>query len=183
VYAGSLAHADEVTSLLEAFAAVAKGIPEARLEVLGDDPNGDALTRFPALANALGIGARVAFRGAVSRETVAERIADAAALALPRPKTPWAEAGLSTKLAEYLATGRPVVVTAIGDIPLYLEDRVSALLVEPGDPDAFAAALRGALVDPIAAERIGRQGRDAAERHFSVAVHGPRVARFFESLL
>lgn len=182
VYAGNLAHPEEITSLLEAFAAVAQQEPDARLQVLGDDPNSNALVRFPALAADLGVAHRVEFTGSVDRATAARLVAQAGVLALPRPATPWAEAGLSTKLAEYLATARPVVVTAVGDIPLYLEDRVHAFLVPPHDPGAFGVALRDALRDPVRAEAVGEQGRDAAARQFEVSLHGPRIARFFESL-
>lgn len=182
VYAGNLAHPEEITSLLHAFAAVARDDAGALLEVIGDDPSSNALVRYPALAAQLGIGDRVEFCGAVDRETVAQRVGSAGVLALPRPATPWAEAGLSTKLAEYLATARPVVVTAVGDIPLYLEDRVSAYLVSPGDAAAFIAALREARADPTRAAAVGKRGRDAAARHFEIAVHGPRLVAFLESL-
>lgn len=182
LYAGNLAHADEVTALLEAFAAVARGNAAARLEVLGDDPGTDAIERFRARADALGAGAQVVFRGAVDRAAAADAIARAAVLALPRPRTPWSEAGLSAKLADYLATERPVVVTGIGDIPLYLEHGVSAFVVAPGDGDAFAAALGDALAAPARADTIGRRGREVALRAFDVRVHGPRLAAFFESL-
>jgi glycosyltransferase involved in cell wall biosynthesis len=182
VYAGNLAHADEVRALLEAFAEVARRDPAARLEVLGDDPGTDAIERFRAAAAALGTAERVEFAGAVERARAAHAIATAGVLALPRPKTPWSEAGLSAKLADYLATGRPVVVTAIGDIPLYLEDRVAAFVVPPGDGAAFAQALAEALADPARAEAIGTRGREVARAHFSTRVLGPRLVAFFESL-
>ena len=182
VYAGNLAHADEVTALLEAFADVARTDAGVRLQVLGDDPGTDAIARFRGLAERLGAGAQVEFTGAVDRATANAAIATAAALALPRPKTPWSEAGLSAKLADYLATGRPVVVTGIGDIPLYLTHGESAYLVPPGDRAAFATALRDALADPVRADAIGRRGREVALAAFDVRVHGPRLVAFFESL-
>jgi glycosyltransferase involved in cell wall biosynthesis len=182
LYAGSLAHADEVTALLEAFAEVARDDAAARLEILGDDPGTDAVERLRAKAAQLGAGAQVDFLGAVERAAAADAIGRAAVLALPRPRTPWSEAGLSAKLVDYLATERPVVVTGIGDIPLYLEHGVSAFVVAPGDRGAFAAALRDALADPARADTIGRRGREVALREFDVRVHGPRLAAFFESL-
>jgi glycosyltransferase involved in cell wall biosynthesis len=182
VYAGNLAHADEVRALLESFADVARRDPAARLLVLGDDPGTDALERFRALAAALGAGERVTFAGAVDRATAAHAIATAAVLALPRPNTPWSEAGLSAKLADYLATGRPVVVTGIGDVSLHLEDGVAAFVVPPGDRAAFASALAAALADPARADAVGRRGRDVARERFDVRVLGPRLVAFFESL-
>jgi glycosyltransferase involved in cell wall biosynthesis len=182
VYAGNLAHADEVRILLESFAILARANADARLQILGDDPGTDAVARFRALAEQLAAGARVELSGALVRTAAARAIASAAVLALPRPRTPWSEAGLSAKLADYLATGRPVVTTGIGDIPLYLTHGESAFVVAPGDPDAFAAALAAALADPAHADAIGRRGREVALAAFDVRVHGPRLVAFFESL-
>jgi glycosyltransferase involved in cell wall biosynthesis len=182
VYAGALGHGEEIVTLLDAFARVAKARPEARLLILGDDPGTDALERFRALATQLGLEGSAELPGAVDRATAARAIAGAAALALPRPRADWSEAGLSAKLADYLATGRPVVATAIGDIPLYLEDGVSAFLAPPDDAAAFAEALDAALADPARADAIGRRGREVALREFDARVHGPRLVAFFESL-
>lgn len=182
VYAGNLAHVDEVTALLESFAMVARANAAARLEVLGDDPGTDAIARFRAMADRLGVGAQVEFAGAVDRERAAHAIATAAVLALPRPKTPWSEAGLSAKLADYLATGRPVVVTGIGDVPQHLEHGASAFVVPPGDRAAFAAAIAAALADPARAKEIGERGREVARAAFGTRVLGPRIVAFFESL-
>jgi glycosyltransferase involved in cell wall biosynthesis len=182
VYAGTLSHAAEIETLLAAFARVAPRHPKLRLLILGDDPGSDALARYRARAAALGLGERVELPGAVDRATAARAIAGAAALALPRPRTDWSEAGLSAKLADYLATGRPVVATAVGDVPQYLESGVSAFLAAPDDPDAFAGALDAALSDPARSDTVGRRGREVALASFDTRVHGPRLVAFFESL-
>jgi glycosyltransferase involved in cell wall biosynthesis len=182
LYAGNLSHAEELTTLLHAFAAIAEDFPDACLQVLGDDPDADTRGRLRAAAGALDIASRIELPGAVDRAGVARALGAAAVLVLPRPRTDWSEAGLSAKLAEYLASGRPVVVTAIGDVPLYLEDRVSAFVVAPGDPAAFAAGLREALGDPQRARAVGARGREVALAAFDTAVQGPRMRRFFEAL-
>lgn len=182
VYAGNLAHSGELAALLEAFALAARAVPRATLQILGDDPGTDAIERLRMRAEQHGVADRVALPGAVDRATAARAIASAAVVALPRPKTPWAEAGLSAKLAEYLATGRPVVVTAIGDVPMYLEHGVSAWVVPAGDAAAFASALAEALGDRARADAIGARGREVALRDFDTRVHGPRLVAFFASL-
>ena len=55
-------------------------------------------------------------------------LCNAKLLALARPDSIQAQGGFPTKLGEYLATGRPVVVTKVGEIPDYLEDGVNAFL-------------------------------------------------------
>ncbi len=182
VYAGNLEHRDEVNALLDAFVPLSRADATARLDVLGGSLDPSVLERFRARAAALGVGDRVDFAGQVDRARAARTIATAHVLALPRPKTPWAEAGLSAKLADYLATARPVVVTGIGDVPLYLEDGVSAFVVPPGDVHAFATGLAAAFADPARADAIGRAGRAAALAHFDVRAHGCRLVEFFERL-
>ena len=84
-------------------------------------------------------------------------------------------------MAEYLASGTPVVVTAVGDLPLYLRDGIDAYMVAPGDTEAFAARLRDALSDPRAAQ-VGLQGRATAAEKFDPAVHGARIIEFIAAL-
>ena len=50
---------------------------------------------------------------------------------MARPDSRQARGGFPTKLGEYLATGKPVCVTKVGEITVYLEDNVSAFLAEP----------------------------------------------------
>lgn len=67
-----------------------------------------------------------------------QMLKNAEALVLDRPNSLQAQYGFPTKLGEYLLTGNPVVVTKVGDIPLYLKDGVSALLSEDRNPKEFA---------------------------------------------
>lgn len=66
-----------------------------------------------------------------------------------------------TKLGLYAAAGRPVVSCAIGEIPHYLHDQETALLVPPGDEQLWAEAVATALQDEdlsaLLAERMQTQ--------------------------
>src|SRR5882672_581080 len=74
--------------------------------------------------------------------------------------------GSPTKLFEYMAAGRPIVASAVGQIADVLQDERSALLVPPDDPDALAAAIVRLVDDPCLRIRLGAAARQAAvERH------------------
>jgi len=179
-FAGSLDHR-EVNDLIAAFAAVVAAFPEVRLEVIGEAKRAASLTALRAQVDELGLSGRVDFPGALPREQLFERLCAARVLALPRPAGAFSQAGLPTKVAEYLASGVPTVLTAVGDLPLYLRDGVDTYLVAPGDPALFAARLREALADPHA-DAVGRQGRRTAAEKFDPAEHGGRILAFIHSL-
>jgi glycosyltransferase involved in cell wall biosynthesis len=69
-------------------------------------------------------------------------------------------------LLEAQAAGLPVVAGAVGGVPEIVADGRTGRLVPPGDPDAFAAALRPLLADPALRRRLGAAAaRRAAQQH------------------
>lgn len=71
-----------------------------------------------------------------------------------------------SKLAEYLMSGRPVIASSVGEIPRYLEDGVSGLLIPPASTTALAHAMQTCLANPTTSDRIGLAGREVALHHF-----------------
>jgi len=76
--------------------------------------------------------------------------------------------GMPVCLMEAAACGVPAVATAVGGVPELVEDGVTGLLTEPGDPEAVASALAGLLADQRLTSRLGKAARQRAEDHFSV---------------
>ena len=83
----------------------------------------------------------------------------------------------------------PVVASAVGGILEVVEDGDTGLLVEPGRPEALAAAIRLLLEDPERSRVMGRAGRRRVEAQFSWAsvaartreVYGDAAADFARS--
>jgi glycosyltransferase involved in cell wall biosynthesis len=183
VYMGNLDHAGEVSSLIETFALIAAEHPEWHLQVIGstsDQVLFEALKRQVAQLN---LSARVEFTGAVRRDDLPRYLGAADVLVLLRSAGIFSEAGFPTKLGEYLTTGKPVVVTSTGDIPLYLEDGVSAFLVPPDDVRAFANKLRYVLSHPAEAAQVGWHGREVAKRYFDRNQNCLRILEFIRGLV
>jgi glycosyltransferase involved in cell wall biosynthesis len=182
VYVGTLGHPGEVPSLIQAFSMVASKHPEWDLQIIGDEPGTDILIRLRKMAQDLSLSERVQFTGTVSREELPAYLGEAGVLALLRSSGTFSKAGFPTKLAEYLATGMPVVVTSVGDIPLYLKDRVSAYLVPPDNPEAFAQKLDEVLSNYDLALQVGQRGREVAVQEFDYRSNGRRIVEFIEAL-
>jgi len=141
----------------------------ARSEV---DP--DALRR---LAKELGIGDCVGFTGFVDAPASAMRALDVVVHASTQPEP------FGLVIAEAMACGRAVVVSAAGGAGEIVRDGDDALAVPPGDVDALAAGLRRLAEDAELRARLGAAGRKRAERDFDRARLARQVAPLYRSLL
>jgi glycogen(starch) synthase len=134
VFCGRLDRTKGVALLLRAFARLWTTVPAARLRIVGTGPDRDGLER---LAEGLGLGEAVTFRGWVRPPEVAREIADAWALVAP---SLWAEP-LGLVALEAIVRGIPVVASASGGLGEIVEHGVSGLLFPNGDVEALAQRL------------------------------------------
>ena len=156
-------------TLLQAFAEVSNRRSDAQLLLLG---SGRSEAQLRALAERLGISAAVRFEG--EQGDVAPWLARMDLYAQPS-----IAAGMSNSILEAMATGLPVVATAVGGTPDVVLDGQTGLLVKPGDPAGLADALLTLLADRSLANRLGRAGRARVETHFGEE----RMIRQMEALL
>lgn len=181
-FTGAMAnHKDGVDVLIQAFDKISKNHPEYHLYLAGpwhyDVAGQDELIRNLKLEE------RIHRLGVLKRDAIPAFVCNASLLVISRPDSHQAQGGFPTKLGDYLATGNPVCVTKVGEIPDYLEDNVSAFMAEPGDVDSFADAMERALKDKDNAKRVGADGRKVAEKHFSSVVQSKRLADFLQENL
>ena len=66
---------------------------------------------------------------------------------------------------EAAACGTPVVASAVGGLTTLVEDQVTGLLVDGGDPGAFARAVARVLQSPALADRLATGAVAAARRY------------------
>jgi glycosyltransferase involved in cell wall biosynthesis len=72
---------------------------------------------------------------------------------------------------EAMASGRPVVTTAVGGVPELLTDGIEGLLVAPTDVPGLAHALRWLLANPSRVAAMGEKGvQRARQRHATPVV-------------
>lgn len=131
----------------------------ATLDVVGDGPDAPKLR---ALATELGIADRVRWLGVLDQTTLAERYARSAALVIPS-----VDEGLGLVAVEAALCETPVIANRSGGLVDVVEDGVTGLLVQPGDPRALAEAIDKVIQTPQASERFGREGRRRALERFA----------------
>jgi glycosyltransferase involved in cell wall biosynthesis len=118
----------------------------------------------------------------MDRENLPDMLGNAIMLVLARPESKQAEGGFPTKLGEYLATGKPVVVTGVGEIGDYLHDGENAYIAKPGDPRHFAEKMESVLNDYENALRIGARGQKLALTTFNYIFQGKELAAWLQNI-
>lgn len=179
-YCGGISnHKDGADVLIKAFAKVAQQINELKLYIVGKFVQPEEEAYDKQLAESLGIKDRVVFTGPIPSTEIPQLLKNADCLVLARPESKQAKYGFPTKLGEYLLTGNPVVVTEMGEIPLYLRDRVDAYLPKPGDIEGIATSIIEALTSPKA-NQIGMSGCKVAKENFNSEIETKKVTTFFD---
>jgi glycosyltransferase involved in cell wall biosynthesis len=159
--------------LLEAWPAVTREFPNARLLVVGDGSLRGVLERR---AQELGVAASVIFAGFRSDMP---RVLDAIdILALPSLYE-----GMPLTAIEASAMARPVVATCVDGTPEVIRNGRTGHLVPPRDANALTRALLGLLRDPEGAQRMGRAGRDYVLNRFDLDTQVQATARVYRSMM
>lgn len=171
---------DGVNILIKAFHRIVKDYPKLRLYLIGGW-NYDTPSHLD-LIKELRLEDRIKWVGEYPRDTIPSIICNAKLLALPRPDSRQAQGGFPTKLGEYLATGRPVCATSVGEITTYLEDEKSIYFAEPGSVTSFANSLNKALKNYDQAHIVGEQGKKAAELYFNKNTQSETLYNFLKQL-
>jgi glycosyltransferase involved in cell wall biosynthesis len=181
LYAGAFGEQDEMEGLVDSLGLLKERGARFGAVLLGDNHREpERVARIRRQVEQLGLKDHVDMPGFVKRVEVRERVERANILINIRREGLWAESGLSTKLSEYLASGRVVVAASVGDVGHYLKDGESAILLKPGvQPSKIADALAKAMSSPETRRRIGRGGLEVAKRHFDL----PVAARKLDALL
>jgi glycosyltransferase involved in cell wall biosynthesis len=152
VFVGRLVSEKGLGTLLDAWARAFRDRPGvARLRLVGGGPLHGELR---AQAEHLGIASQVELLGPSDRVEQHLAVADAGLL------TSRVE-GLSNTLLEFMATGLPVIATRVSGSEDFVVSGRNGWLVDVGDVDALAAALRDAASLPP--ERLAQLGRNARE--------------------
>ena len=171
---------DGVDELIKAFAIVAQRISDVKLYIIGKTPSKKQKFGNMELVKSLSLKDKVVFTGIVKAVDMPQLLKNAEVLALDRPDNLQATYGFPTKLGEYLLTKNPVIITAVGDIPEFLKDGVSALIAKPSDAEDFSSKLIWALTHKDEAARIGREGCSVAMEHFNSFTEAQKIIKIFK---
>jgi glycosyltransferase involved in cell wall biosynthesis len=125
--------------------------------LIGEGPERSTLE---SLAQKLGINGHVIFTGHLNDMPTLYASLDICVL-------PSLKEGMPMTILEAMAAGKPVVCTAVGEIPNVVNTGMEGILIRPGSVAELSNALAQLLGDADLRERMGKMGREKVHRYFS----------------
>ncbi len=159
-----------LSQLVSAFAAVVAADGAARLLIVGDGPERQALE---AQVARLGLQACVRFAGTRTDMARIYPLVDCVVL-------PSLSEGMPLVVLEAMACEIPVIASAVGDVPRLLAHTQHGCLLPPGDEATLRAALLAAAAQPA---RRDAQGAAFVRAHHSGAAMAGRYLDLYRNLL
>jgi colanic acid/amylovoran biosynthesis glycosyltransferase len=146
--------------LLEAFATIARNVPEAELLFVGDGPQAEDLS---SRSQSLRIGDKVTFAGRLGEQETLEQIAASDILVLPSFME-----GLPIVLMEAMAVGTAVIASRVAGIPELVDDNKSGLLFTPSKWDELAACMQRLLKDDELRKSLAQNAKATVTAEFDI---------------
>ena len=165
VFVGSLKKWHGVQNAILALKSLIGNYPRLKLLVVGD---GRELKNLKSLAKREALEEQVIFAGKVRYDQVPYYI-NAGTLCLAPFNTQRNDlTGLSPlKIFEYMACGKPIVTTMVGGLERIIDEHQCGCVVEPDNLEALVEGIDKLLCNPELCEKLGRNGRRAAEEFYA----------------
>lgn len=178
VYVGGVAAHRGLDTAVAAMPAILEKRPDARLTVVGD---GNTLDELKAQAAQLKLGDAVEFTGWISKNEAMGYIERATVALVPHHRSPHTDATVPHKLFQYMALGRPVLVSDCAPLKRIVEETGAGEVFVSGDAaDLAAKALL--LAEEARASACGAAGRAAVLDRYNLEAEAPVLVALYDSL-
>ncbi|MBP7040903.1 MAG: glycosyltransferase family 4 protein [Anaerolineaceae bacterium] len=157
LFVGSLIERKGPLYLLQAMRLVHQSLPEANLVLVGE---GDERARLEQFIAENAMADYVCLAGTQSQSAVSSLMRESRLFVLPS-----IEEGQGVVLMEALASGTPCVGSRVGGIPDVVTEDVGRL-VEPGDVNGLAEAIRAYLTDTELWQKASAAGRQRVLEYY-----------------
>jgi len=163
-YGGSFGSKDGLKFLLEATKALVNNNINIKLVLTGKGNKTDFESFFNTVEK-LKLKKHIDYKGFVSTKEYLKLLSHSDICCITRINSPFANAGFPFKLGEFLASGKPVIATNIGEISSYLNN-TNAILIEPENSESLVDSLIKLLNSSELRKELGQAGQETAYKYF-----------------
>ena len=170
-YIGTSAAKDGLDVVLRGFALALRSDPTLKLRLIGPKP---IHFDYDKLIHQLDLYENVELTGSKSYEEVPSLLLDCDTYIMNRDDSDFSKYGYPTKLGEYFACKRPVLMSNGVGFSLDYTDKVEAIKYEVENPSSLADAIAWRYDNNEESQMIAKNGYDYALTHFASEVVGAK---------
>lgn len=136
------------------------------------------LNETKSLVKSYALENNIVIKNKIPRQELDSIFATAIGLLIPLdPNSLQDKARFSQKIAEYVATKRPIITSNVGEIPFYFKNQDSAIIA-PYNDDGYCSAMRFLLDNKEKANLIGENGFNVGKEFFDYRACGKKLNDF-----
>lgn len=170
-----LVYKNGIDILIKAVAELKAKNYKLKVIIVGSGPEDQNLKK---LAKNLGLSNEVIFLGHIEPDKIPEYLYQADVFVRPSRSE-----GLGNSFLEAMAAGLPVIGTAVGGIPDFLEDEVTGLFCKAEDHNDLAEKIKLLLSDSNLSNKLSQNGWQLVEANYSWDVITLKIRDVFNNLL
>lgn len=183
-HAGTLSEQkDGILGMIEAFGLAHEklSIP-LRLLITGNISSSPHSSEIKALIDRYSLDGQVVFLGYLDEDEKQRYLQGAAFTIINKYPTVQNKYCFSTKLGEYLAAGKVVIITSVGEARNWLTDQFDSYIIAPQDNDLLASTIVKVLEDEDKRMQIGKNARQTCKNSFDFHAYGEVLKELLISL-
>jgi glycosyltransferase involved in cell wall biosynthesis len=179
IYTSSLAYNDLLQFCLEALSKIKDR--KFTLTITGNYPI-SVKEKWLETAKNYGLDGKIVFCGFLSTTDLHRLQQNSTALLIPLLNNERHCARFPQKVLGYMAMGKPVITTHIGEIAEYFIDEETAIMDKTVTPDGFSKKIASILENPKLAYKIGQKGSTFVKETFSEEYWGIKLNIFLNRI-
>lgn len=174
---------DGILGMIEAFGIACQKINfPVKFISTGRIENSPYSKEITVLIDKYGLHESLIFTGYLSDIELKDYLSRASLTIINKYRTQQNRYCFSTKIGEYLAASKPVIITRVGEAMNWLTDKENAYIIEPEDTDALANAIVHVFQNREEARQIGIAGQKVCQHHFDYHNWSTPLINFFQEL-
>lgn len=174
---------DGILGIIEAFGkAVNKLSSPLHLISTGNIEKSPHAKEIMKLIEQYSLHGKIKFTGYLSNDELKKKLSLASIVIINKYQNQQNFYCFSTKLGEYLAAEKPVIITNVGEAMNWLVHKTSAYIVEPSNIDKLSQAIIYMMNNSDERLAIAKKGKDLCKQSFDYLEYGEMLESLFNRL-
>ena len=174
---------DGILGVIEAFGIALKKLSTPIMFIsTGDKDKSPHKEAINELIDKYHLEKNLVFTGYLSEFELKEYLSKASLVIINKYQTQQNKYCFSTKLAEYMAASKPVIITNVGEAMNWLTNNKDAYIIEPHKPDVLAEKIVEAFSNAQKRYVIAKNGFETCKFSFDYKNYGEKFVNLFTKL-